>query len=160
MTSTALKLRYRIVKKREKQALIHIAKKALGLDDDDYYALIMGEAGIESTKDLEYEDQFNGIMKAFKKLGFKQETGISTSRPKWTERWGCTDAQRAKIEAMWRTCARTPTDRALRAFIKRITHVDHPAFLRPALAGKVINALNTMMVKAGYDPETGRRLVP
>jgi hypothetical protein len=154
-------LRRPITNKKGKIALIHVAKKSVGIVDEDYCALLMGAAGIDSTKYLEYEDQFDAIMRAFKKLGFtSQKKNESTARPQWTDRWGCTDAQRAKIEAMWRSCARNPSDRALRTFVKRITHVDHPAFLRPVLAGKVINALSTMMVKAGYDPETGRRLVP
>jgi hypothetical protein len=119
-----------------------VAKKAIGLTDDDYCSMLIGAAGIDSTKDLEYEDQFVAIMQAFKTLGFqsRKSEGKTTFRPQWTDRWGCTEAQRAKIELMWKTVARFPSDRALRAFIKRITHVDHPAFLRPALAGTVINA--------------------
>jgi hypothetical protein len=147
-----------ITKKTEKIALIHVAKKAVGLADEDYYSLLIGSAGIDSTKDLQYEDQFNEIMQAFKHLGFRSQR--KTAKLQWADRWGCTDAQRAKIEAMWRMCARVQSDRALRAFVKRITHVEHPSFLRPALAGKVINALNAMMVKAGYDPKTGRRIEP
>jgi hypothetical protein len=152
-----------IVNKKGKQALIHVAKKSLGLSDEDYRSLIMGAAGIDSVKYLEYEYQFIAIMQAFEYLGFKssiKKAGKITARPQWTDRWGCTDAQRAKIEVMWKTCARHPTDKALRVFIKRIAKVDHPAFLRPNLAGKVINALNAMMVKAGYDPGTGRRIAP
>lgn len=151
-----------ISNKKQKIALIHVAKKAVGIADEDYCSLLLGSAGIDSTKYLEYEDQFDAVMLAFKNLGFKsqKDNGKTTSRPQWTDKWSCTEAQRAKIEAMWRICARVPSDRALRTFIKRITHVDHPAFLRPVLVSKVISALNSMMVKAGYDPKTGRRLVP
>jgi hypothetical protein len=150
-----------IKNKKTKIALIHVAKKSVGITDEDYCALLMGAAGIDSTKYLEYEDQFTAIMRGFEHLGFKswKEQRKTTSRHQWTDKWGCTPAQRAKIEAMWQTCARVPSERALRTFIARITHVDHPSFLRPVLAGKVINALSAMMVKAGYDPETGRRLV-
>ena len=148
-----------ITNKKQKIALIHVAKKAVGIGDEDYCSLLLGSAGIDSTKYLEYEDQFDAIMQAFKNLGFKSKSR-KASRPQWTDRWGCSDAQRAKIEAMWKTCARNPTDKSLRAFIKRITHVDHPAFLRPVLVSKVISALHAMMVKAGHDPKTGRRLVP
>jgi hypothetical protein len=147
-----------ITNKKQKTALIHVAKKAVGISDEDYQSLLLGSAGIDSTKYLEYEDQFDTIMQAFKNLGFKSRK--TASRPQWTDKWGCTEAQRAKIEAMWRSCARVPSDRALRAFIKRITHVDHPAFLRPVLVSKVISALNAMMIKTGHDPKTGRRLVP
>jgi hypothetical protein len=136
----------KIVNKKGKIALIHVAQKEVGITDEAYCSLLIGAAGIDSAKYLEYEDQFNSIMNAFKKLGFKSKKK-ATAQPQWADTWGCTPAQRAKIEAMWRVCARFPTDRALRAFIKRITHVDHPAFLRPELAGKVIYALNKMAVK-------------
>jgi hypothetical protein len=134
--------------KKNKIALIHVAKKEVGITDEAYCSLLIGAAGIDSAKYIEYEDQFNSVMNALKKLGFesKKKESKSISLPKWTDTWGCTPAQRAKIEAMWRVCARNPTDRSLRAFIKRITHVDHPAFLRPELASKVINALNKMSV--------------
>jgi hypothetical protein len=99
-------------------------------------------------------------MKAFAKLGFTswKKQGKTASRPRWPDAWGCTEDQRAKIEAMWKTCARKPDEKALRTFIKRITHVDSPAFLRPYLARKVILALEVMMRKAGFDPDTGGRL--
>jgi hypothetical protein len=58
---------------------------------------------------------------------------------------------------MWKTCARNPSDRALRAFIKRIAHVDSPVFLRPHLTRKVILALADMMRQSGFDPDTGGR---
>jgi hypothetical protein len=60
---------------------------------------------------------------------------------------------------MWRTCARNKSDRALRSFIKRIARVDHPRFLNVFLARKVIIALGVMMQKAGFDPDTGDRIV-
>jgi hypothetical protein len=51
----------------------------------------MGTAGIDSTKYLEYEDQFNAIMKAFKKLGFwsQKKECKCTARPQWSDTWGC-----------------------------------------------------------------------
>ncbi len=149
-----------IINKDKKVALIHIAKKERGLDEEAYRALLHGAAGIISTKDLCYEDQFNSIMKAFKNLGFKsyRDQGKTSSRPIRTDEWGCGDDLRAKIEAMWKTCARTKTEKALRSFIKRIAGVDHPRFLLPHLAQKVILALEVMMKKAGYDPKTGGRL--
>jgi phage gp16-like protein len=151
-----------IANKKAKIALIHVAKKAVSLTDEEYCSLLIGAAGIDSAKDLEYEYQFDEIMNVFKRLGFvsRKTESKSASRFQWTDKWGCTPAQRAKIETMWQTCARVKTDQALRVFIKRITHVDHPVFLRPALANKVISALGSMMIKAGYDPKTGRRFAP
>jgi hypothetical protein len=135
--------------RKAKLSLIHLAKKGLGLPDDAYRALLGGAAGVNSAADIERECQFNAVMKAFENLGFKStaRNGGKKPRPQWTEQWGGTEAQRAKIEAMWQTCARNKTGNALRLFIKRITHVDHPRFLNVQLARKVILALEVMARK-------------
>ena len=143
--------------RKTKLSLIHIAKKDLGLIDEAYRAILDGAAGVNSAAELEYEYQFNAVMKAFENLGFKNASR-KNPRPRWSDQWGGTPDQGAKIEVMWKTCARNPTDKALRVFIKRIAKVDHPRFLRVDLARKVIIALEKMMRKAGFDPATGRRL--
>jgi hypothetical protein len=160
-TATVKKLPAVLLNRKEKLSLIHIAKKETGITDEAYRILLEGAAGINSAAEITYEDQFNAVMKAFENLGFKswKKQGKTDSRPRWPDAWGCTEDQRAKIEVMWKTCARNPSDRALRAFVKRIAHVDHPVFLRPHLARKVIIALGDMMRKAGFDPETGGRIV-
>jgi hypothetical protein len=157
----AVKTPLPISNKKAKLSLIHIAKKDVGITDDDYRNLLVGAAGIGSAAELEYEYQFNAVMKAFENLGFKS-TGRETktrTRPQWTDKWGGTADQRAKIEVMWLTCARNKSDKALRAFIKRIAGVDHSRFLNVYLAREVIIALEVMMRKAGFDPETGELLV-
>ena len=149
-----------ITNKRSKMSLIHIAKERCGLDDASYRALLYGAAGIESARELEWEDQFSAIMDAFGKLGFQswKKEGKTNSRPRWTDEWGCHAAQRAKIEVMWKTCARNKDEAALRSFIRRIAHVDSPRFLNTFLARKVILALEKMMIAEGYDPVSGGRL--
>lgn len=149
-----------LLNRKTKLSLIHIAKKESGITDEAYRMLLEGAAGIGSAAEIVYEDQFDAVMRAFENLGFKswKKQGKTTSRPQWPDTWGCSEDQRAKIEAMWKTCARNPSDKALQTFIKRITRVDHPAFLRPYLARKVIIALEDMMRKAGFDPATGGRI--
>jgi hypothetical protein len=151
-----------LLNRKGKLSLIHIAKKETGLSDKTYRLLLEGAAGVTSAAEITDEAQFNAIMRAFTALGFTswKAQGKTTSCPRWSDTWGCTEGQRAKIEAMWKTCARAPTDKALRAFVKRIAHVDSPVFLRPPLARKVILALGGMMRKAGFDPETGETLTP
>lgn len=160
MESAVRKTPLRISNKKIKLSLIHIAKKETGITDEAYRILLEGAAEINSAAELEYEYQFNAVMKAFENLGFKswKKQGKTAGRPDWPDFWGCTEGQRAKIEVMWKTCARNPSGKALRAFVKRIIHVDSPAFLRPHSARKVILALADMMRKAGFDPDTGRRL--
>jgi len=148
-----------LINRKAKLSLIHIAKNRLSLSDEAYRSLLYGAAGVTSAKDIEWEDQFQAVMDCFKRLGFNsyKAMGKTTSRPKWPDTWGCTTDQRAKIEAMWQTCARHKNTKSLHRFIKRITGVDHPHFLRSALARDVILALEKMMDKAGFDPVTGGR---
>jgi hypothetical protein len=139
-----------LTNRKTKLSLIHIAKASLGLTDDAYRALLEGAAGVNSAANIVHEHQFNAVMKAFKNLGFKRNgtsKTISASRPKWTDRWGGTEDQRAKIEVLWQQCARNKTERALRAFVKRIAKVDSPMWLDVELARKVILALEAMVRK-------------
>jgi hypothetical protein len=151
----------KLLSRKTKLSLIHIAKKETGITDEAYRLLLEGAAGVKSASEIVYEDQFDAVMKAFATLGFAswKKQGKTTSRPQRQDAWGCTEDQRAKIEAMWRTCARDPSDKALHHFIKRIAHVDHPAFLRVYLARKVILALEVMMRQAGFNPDTGGRII-
>jgi hypothetical protein len=148
MGTAAKKTPLPISNKKAKLSLIHIAKKDIGITDEDYRALLSGAAGVESASALEYEYQFSAVMKAFENLGFKSTSHGGKTRPQWTDQWGGTPDQRAKIEVLWKHCARNPSDKALGAFIKRIAHVDHPRFLTAGLAQKVIIALEKMAKSA------------
>ncbi|MEQ8195017.1 MAG: DUF1018 domain-containing protein, partial [Rhodospirillales bacterium] len=57
---------------RNKISLIHVAKSRLGLGDEDYRALLMRVAGVESSRDLDNFD-FNQVMAEFQRLGFKSD---------------------------------------------------------------------------------------
>ena len=145
-----------LANRKAKLSLIHIAKKSSGIADDAYRILLEGAAGVDSAAKIEYEYQFNAVMKAFENLGFKStmRNGGKKPRPQWADKWGGTEGQRAKIEVLWKACARNKTERALRLFIKRITHVDHPRFLTVELARKVILALEAMAQKNAVKKET------
>ena len=137
-----------LINKNQKLALIHTAKRDRGLDDECYRLLLQSCAGVDSAADIMTEKQFDGVMAAFKKLGFVHEKPGKPSRPRWADSWACTEDQRAKIEACWKATARNPTERALRAFIKRIAGVESPRWLTADLAQKIIVALEKMAGKA------------
>ena len=59
-----------IIKRDEKLAVIHIARKQCGLDDACYRELLRSCAGVESSADLKTEAQFSAVMEAFNRLGF------------------------------------------------------------------------------------------
>lgn len=139
-------------------AKIHVAKNRTGLDDEAYRALLFGAAGVESAADIETMEGFDAVLDAFRHFGFREDRRGLQGRPVWTDAWGCTDRQRAKIEAMWRSFARDRSDRALRHFIARVAKVESPAWLDSGKTSMVIVALSRMMRKAGIDPETGRKV--
>jgi hypothetical protein len=138
-----------ITHRKSKLAMIHVAKKQLGLDDDVYRAMLREAIGVDSAAEIKYEFEYGKMMYAFEKLGFKitPKPRGKRERPQWAEEWGGTQDQRAKIEVLWKANARNKSDFALRAFIKRIAHVDHPRFLNVELAKKVILALEAMAQK-------------
>ena len=139
-----------ITNKKAKLSLIHIAKNSVGIDDAAYRALLSGAAGVNSAALITHEHQFNAVMMALKRLGFKgvQRADSKKARPQWQDSWGCTEDQRAKIEVLWKTWARNPDEKALRAFIRRIAKVDHPRWLNVYLAQSVILALEAMAQKS------------
>jgi hypothetical protein len=51
--------------------VIHAAKRECGLDDSLYRALLEGAAGVPSASQIRTYVQFNAVMTAFKKLGFR-----------------------------------------------------------------------------------------
>ena len=61
--------------------------------------------------------------------------------------------KRMRFQTAYMQSAREKTDKALYAFIKRITGAAHPRFMTEKGAQDVISALRTMMVKAGFNPD-------
>lgn len=55
-----------------KKALIHVAKKQLGLSEDEYRA-VLEQVGVGSSKDLT-DKTFGVVMAHFERLGFKPRT--------------------------------------------------------------------------------------
>jgi len=74
-------------KRRSRLAQIHIAKKALKLNDESYRVVLEGAAGISSAADIKSDRQFYDIMKAFRHLGYSPRRGK--------------DRQIAKCYALW-----------------------------------------------------------
>jgi len=135
--------------------IIHVAQRDLDLDEKSYRK-VLESAGVASSKDIKSEAQFDQVMAEMRAMGFKKKP--ATRRPKWKDNfWRCSDDQRAKIEVLWANVARTPTPEALRKFIARIIHIDHPSWISTVQAAKVILALQAMAVQAGLDPDKAER---
>lgn len=76
--------------RKNKLAVIHIARKQLGLDDECYRALLWGAARIDSASDLASEAQYNAVLTAFIHAGYKPG-----------KRGKVRDSQLAKCYALW-----------------------------------------------------------
>ena len=84
-----------------------------------------------------------------KKLGFR----VKKLAVKDEELGRASAAQLEYIKGMWELVARIKTDKALYAFIKRLTGAAHPRFMTEKGAQDVILALRTMMIKAGFNSD-------
>ncbi len=133
--------------------IIHVAKRDLRLQDDEYRLILQSAAGITSASELSSSFQFNQIMTAFKKLGFHSNRPRQTTRRKHENRWGCSEAQRSYIEGLWKLMSRRKDLESLEAMVKRIAHVDHPRFLNTKSATPVILAMRQMCQDQGINPD-------
>jgi len=127
-------------------AAIHVARKQLGLDEDTYRAALVQVTGISSAGDMT-EAQRQRVLEHFREKGFK---GPSTGRRKPLE-----GRFAAKLQALWIAgwnlgLVRDRDDRALVAFVRRQTGIDHVRFLRHGQdAIKAIEALKGWLARAG-----------
>jgi hypothetical protein len=115
--------------------VLHIARKQCGLDDEAYRALLSGAAGVESSSGITTWKQYNDCLAAFKKLGFKVQSGTSgKSKLKETEpQEGRPDRmissrQEYYIRGLWDLASRAKDEASLRGMIKRIGGVENIGF--------------------------------
>jgi len=135
-------------------AIIHLAKKQLGLDDEAYRAILSG-AGVLSAKDIETDLQFNTVMGAFMRLGFlpsghrvnKHRNTVSNT-PGMISR-----KQEYYIKGLWSLSSRVKDEKSLRRMVKRIGKVDCLSFLSRHAASALILALRDICWKAGFNPD-------
>ncbi len=123
-------------------AMIHIAKKQLSIDEDDFRGMCRRVTGKDSTRAMS-EKERGMVVDHLKNAGFK---------PAFKGRSKPLEGQFAKVlQAFWISAwnlgiIRSREDKALIAFVKRQTHIDHVRFLKDAgEARKVIEALKSMM---------------
>lgn len=119
--------------------LIHIAKKQLNLDDDTYRHLLTSETKKTSTKDMTVWE-LEKVIKNLKDKGFKVRSNSKK------EKITATEPMHKKIRSLWLTLAekgavKNSSERALNAYIKRITGVELMNWLSDPESIKVIETL-------------------
>jgi phage gp16-like protein len=135
-------------RRRAELAMIHLAKKQLGMTDEDYRAMLHNIAGTTSSAHLNTAGR-SQIIEHLKKCGFKplirvKRTGKPPGNP----------TQTGKIEQLWKELAKTgilrdSSRRALSAFLLRRTSVAEPNWLTPEQASDIIEALKAWLKRAG-----------
>lgn len=124
--------------------LIHIAKNKLKLCDAEYRAVLEGTTKKSSCKDMTAAE-LDATLKAMKALGFKVRR-VSVAGKASAD-------QIAYINVLWKSVARIKTDKALNAFIKRITGIAYLSWIDNYQAQSVILALRKLAVSEGLDPD-------
>ncbi|WP_317993166.1 regulatory protein GemA [Bartonella gliris] len=132
-------------------AVLHMGKRALGLDDETYRALLYRLTGKQSAKDLNYSEK-RLVVAEMKACGFKPN--VKRLEGKYAK----------KLQALWIAgwnlgIIRDRSDKALLAFVKRQTGVDHVRFLRDSDdACRAIEALKGWLQREGGVDWKGKKI--
>jgi len=122
-------------------AKVHIAKKDLGLDDETYRVIVQRVTGHASSGECTSQ-QLDRLLAEFRRLGW-------TPRPKGSKPKSKSPRVR-KIWALWgqmcrdglvEAASRAEQRTALRTFVKRMTGVADPEWLKTHQASQVIEGL-------------------
>jgi phage gp16-like protein len=123
-------------------AKIHVAKKQLGLEEDDYRALLQRATGKVTAKLMTPREHL-AVLAEFERLGFKARPARAP-RPAHVRHiyalWGDLQKHGAVI------CGPAGA-KALRAFVRRQTGIAAPEFLTPAQAMPVTEGLKAWIAR-------------
>lgn len=139
-------------RRRAMLAKIHVAKKQLQLDEDDYRQILLDETGRTSAGDCT-EAELERAIKRFEALGFKPlpKAGPVANRP-------AQHPVARKARALWISlyhlgAVDKPSEQALEAFAKRQLKCERLVWADQRQGFKLIEALKAMAVRHGW-PQT------
>lgn len=139
--------------------ILHVAKRECSLDDQSYRSLLYGAAGVRSSSEIKTWEQYNSVLKAFARLGFKvksgksAKTGLKKTEPqKGRAATRVSARQEYYIRGLWDLASRQKDEASLRAMIKRIAGVEYFEWVSKENVTKVILALKDIAEKEGYNP--------
>lgn len=127
---------------KKKLAVIHVARKQLGLPEDQYRAILLGAGGVDSAAELD-ELAFERVMAAMNRLGFRSTW---TRRTFGANRSGmATPRQVQLIRGLWAEFhGPDPDDVALNRWLAKYHKVAALRFVDCNKAGAVLTALKAM----------------
>lgn len=130
-----------------KVAVVHVARRRLGLDEDAYRALLVEWGGADSATKLTHRG-FDRVMDRMRQLGF---VSARTEKAQGLGRPGMASAaQLALIWDLWREL-HTHTDRkGLDRWLDRHFGVSAARFLSHEKAGRVVGALKAWKARRDH----------
>ena len=128
-------------------AVIHVAKKQLDMNDDDYRSMLRAEGGVASARDLD-DAGVRRVMRWFDNHGFQRDgsaKGTAGDRRPIVK----------KARALWISLYQLDevsnrSDKALDAFAKNTTGKDTLHFCSNGEAAKVVEALKAWGERSGW----------
>ena len=127
--------------RRAMLAKVHIARKELGLQDDDYRAVLQRITTHASASDCT-DSQIDAVLDEFRRLGWTPKT----KRPA-----GSKKPHVRLVWALWgelKPHLRDGSSAALRSFVQRQTGVADPEWLDPAQANAVTEGLKAWLKRS------------
>lgn len=127
-------------------ALIHVAKRDLGFDDDIYRAVLRRFGGVDSSADLD-PFGFERIMNYFTALGFRSDW---TKRTYGNRRGMASPAQVDLIRSLWAEYVGEPcrdNDDRLNTWLAKSFRVSALRFVDRTTAAKAITGLKRMVAR-------------
>lgn len=129
-------------------AMIHIAKKDLGLDDDTYRSMLWTCARVHSSKDLDYSGRI-AVLQHLKARGWKQKAPAKAKQKSPLSG----EPQHKMIRGLWlelhsKGVVIDPSEKAISRFIKNQTRIDRIEWLSSVQASKVIEQLKSWLARA------------
>lgn len=133
--------------RRAMLAKVHIAKKELGLDEDDYRQILADETGKTSAGDCSAQE-LDAVLARFKGRGWQPATKTSRSKP-------AQHPTARKARALWISlhqlgAVRDPSEKALESFAKRQLGCERLNWARQSEGYRLIEALKKMGERNGW----------
>lgn len=118
-------------KRNKLLARIHIAKKRVFNEDENYRNYLRGKWDIESTGNVDDLSFLEAITQDIETLAGQQQKDARFA----------TGKQLAHIRGLWKSVAKHPTDSALDTFCERVTGIKKLEWLKKRPASDLIQAL-------------------
>lgn len=130
-------------------ALLAVARKRLGLVEDDWRALLLHYGGHASARELDAQG-FADVMDRLRQLGFVSDArkGALGERPGMAS-----PGQVALITRLWRKVALDGSDAALNGWLNKYHHVGALRMVSATKASAVITALKAMATRSAKPPQ-------